>query len=165
MPSCRYIRILFTAAFVLVSFASISMVKAQNDSQMSAQMQIVKAVNIVFAALRADDRQELDSVVTPGFYIFDGGLRFNADSLMTFMKAQHAAGKRYEWNVTDPDVHVSGNTAWIAYINKGSIGDAAGSANQEWLESAFLEKQAGIWKIAFAHSTRVPITSQLNESK
>jgi ketosteroid isomerase-like protein len=132
---------------------------------MSEQKQIVSTVNTVFAALRADDRGELDSVVAPDFYLFDGGVRLNADSLMTLMKAQFAAGKRYEWNVTDPDVHVSGNTAWIAYINKGTIGDAAGSAPQQWLESAFLEKQAGIWKIVFMQSTRVPTASRQNGSK
>jgi ketosteroid isomerase-like protein len=75
---------------------------------------------------------------------------------MALIKAQHAAGKRYEWNVTEPDVHVSGNTAWIAYVNKGSITDASGTTSQKWLESAFLQKQAGIWKIVFMHSTRVP---------
>ena len=63
-------------------------------------------------------------------------------SWRSFIKAQHAAGKRYEWNVTEPDVHVSGDTAWIAYVNKGSITDASGTTKQNWLESAFLEKQA-----------------------
>ena len=159
MPSRRHIRFLFVAVFAFVSFALISMAKAQKDSPMSDEEQIVRAVNTVFTAVRADDSQELDSVVTPDFYIFDGGVRLNADSLMTLMKTQHAAGKRYEWNVTDPDVHVSGNTAWIAYVNKGSIGDPAGSANQQWLESAVLEKQAGIWRIVFMHSTRVPAFS------
>jgi ketosteroid isomerase-like protein len=157
MPLRRHLRFLVAATFAFVSFALISMASAQKDSAMSDQEQIVKAVNMVFAALRADDRQELDSVVTPDFYIFDGGVRFNADSLMTLIKGLHAAGKRYEWNVTDPDVHVSGNTAWIAYVNQGRISDASGSANQQWLESAFLEKQAGVWKIVFMHSTRVPM--------
>jgi hypothetical protein len=32
----------------------------------------------------------------------------SGDSIMAFIKAQHAAGKRYEWNVTEPDVHISG---------------------------------------------------------
>jgi ketosteroid isomerase-like protein len=164
MPSCRQIRYLF-AAVAFISFTLISMAKAQKDSRTSDQKQIVTTVNTLFASVRADDSQELDSVVTPDFYIFDGGVRLNADSLMTLMKAQHAAGKRYEWNVTDPDVHVSGNTAWIAYINKGSIGDAADSVNQQWLESAFLEKKAGAWKIVFMHSTRVPMASELNGSK
>ena|ERR1700733_9761874 len=93
-------------------------------------------------------------VIASDFYIFDVGARFNGDTIMGFIKAQHAAGKRYEWNVTEPDVHISGNTAWIAYVNKGSITDASGTARQNWLESAFLEKQAGAWKIVFMHSTR-----------
>jgi hypothetical protein len=46
---------------------------------------------------------------------------------MALTKAQHAARKRYEWNVTEPDVHISSNTAWIAYVNKGSITDASGT--------------------------------------
>jgi ketosteroid isomerase-like protein len=165
MPPFRQIRFPAAAVFALVSFALVPGAGAQKDSPMPEQKQIVSAVNTVFAALRADDRGELDSVVTPDFYLFDGGVRLNADSLMTLMKAQYAAGKRYEWNVTDPDVHVSGNTAWIAYINNGTIGDAAGSAPQQWLESAFLEKQAGIWKIVFMHSTRVPVASRQNGSK
>ena len=156
MPSRRHIRFLFGAVLASFFFALMSTAKAQKDSPVSGQEQIVRAVNTVFAAIRTEDSQELNSVVTPDFYIFDGGVRLTADSLMTHMKALFAAGKRYEWSVTEPDVHVTGNTAWIAYINKGSIGDAAGSASQEWLESAFLEKQAGIWKIAFIHSTRVP---------
>jgi hypothetical protein len=84
---------------------------------------------------------------------------------MTFTKAQHAAGKRYEWNVTPPDVHISGRTAWIAYVNKGSISDASGTVNQNWLELAFLERQDGTWKIGFMHSTRVPMTTQEKRSK
>jgi ketosteroid isomerase-like protein len=93
------------------------------------------------------------------------GARFNGDSIMALIKAQHIAGKRYEWKVTEPDVHISGKTAWIAYVNKGSITDASGSRNQTWLESAFLEKQAGAWKIVFMHSTRVPVAAQENHGK
>jgi ketosteroid isomerase-like protein len=84
---------------------------------------------------------------------------------MALIKAQHVAGKRYEWKVTEPDVHISGKTAWIAYVNKGSITDASGTVNQTWLESAFLEKQAGTWKIVFMHSTRVPVTTQEKHGK
>ena len=66
---------------------------------------------------------------------------------------------------TEPEVHINGNTAWIAYVNKGSISDASGIVNQNWLESAFLEKQAGTWKIVFMHSTRVPMPAQENQRK
>jgi ketosteroid isomerase-like protein len=119
------------------------------------EQQIIDTVNTIFTAARVDDTAKFDSVIASDFYIYDGGARFNGDTIMAFIKAQHAAGKRYEWNVTEPDVHVTGDTAWIAYVNKGSITDASGTTKQNWLESAFLEKQAGNWKIVFMHSTRV----------
>ena len=129
------------------------------------EQQIIDTVSTIFTAARVDDTAKFDSVIAADFYIFDGGARFNGDTIMAFIKAQHAAGKRYEWNVTEPDVHVSGGTAWIAYVNKGSITDASGTTKQNWLESAFLEKQAGNWKIVFMHSTRVAPPPQQNRGK
>jgi hypothetical protein len=146
--------------FALIFSPNVSTVTAQQTSLTSDQKQVVDTVSTIFTAARADDVAKFDSVIAPGFYIFDVGARFNGDTIMALIKAQHAAGKRYEWNVTEPDVHINGNTAWIAYVNKGSISDASGTVNQNWLESAFLEKQAGTWKIVFMHSTRVPPPTQ-----
>src|SRR5258707_1866689 len=83
------------------------------------QTQIVDTVKTIFAAAMTDDVTILNTVIAPDFYIYDGGTRFNGDGIIALIKAQHAAGKRFEWNVTEPDVHISGNTAWIAYVNKG----------------------------------------------
>ena len=149
--------------FALIFSPNVTIARAQQKSTTSDQKQVVDAVSTIFTAARADDVAKFDSVIAPGFYIFDGGARFNGDTIMAFIKAQHAAGKRYQWNVTEPEVHINGNAAWIAYVNKGSISDASGTVNQNWLESAFLEKQAGIWKIVFMHSTRVPIATQENK--
>ena len=157
--------IALAVTFALIFSPNISTARAQQKSLTFDQKQVVDTVSTIFTAARADDVAKFDSVIASDFYIFDGGARFNGDSIMAFIKAQHAAGKHYEWNVTEPDVHISGNTAWIAYINKGSISDASGTVNQHWLESAFLEKQAGTWKIVFMHSTRVPMGTQENKSK
>jgi Domain of unknown function (DUF4440) len=129
------------------------------------EQQIVDTVSTIFTAALTDDVAKFDSVIAPGFYIFEGGARLNGDAIMDLGKAQHRAGKRYEWNVTEPDVHISGNSAWIAYVNKGSITDASGTAKQDWLESAFLEKRAGNWKIVFMHSTRVPMVLQAQRTQ
>jgi ketosteroid isomerase-like protein len=129
---------------------------SQNDQSQNEQTQIVDTVKTIFTAIRTDDAAKLNSVITPDFYIFDGGKRFNAEQVMAIFKAQHLAGKRYEWNVTEPDIHVTGNTAWIAYVNDGSISDASGTVHQQWLESGFLEKRAGTWRVVFMQSTRVP---------
>jgi ketosteroid isomerase-like protein len=141
---------------VLISFMHISAARAQREVLTSEQTQIVDTVNTIFTAIQTDGAAKLNSVISPEFYIFDGGKRFNAEQVMAIFKAQHVAGRRYEWNATEPDIHISGDTAWIAYVNDGSIGDASGTAHQQWLESAFLEKQAGTWKVLFMQSTRVP---------
>ena len=151
--------------FALIFSPNVPTARAQQMSLTSDQKQVVDTVSAIFIAARADDVAKFDSVIASDFYIFDGGARFNGDSIIALIRAQHAAGKRYEWNVTEPDVHIRGNTAWIAYVNKGSITDASGTVDQNWLESAFLEKQAGTWKIVFMHSTRVPVATQENQRK
>jgi Domain of unknown function (DUF4440) len=151
--------------FALIFSPNVFTARAQQKPLVSDQRQVVDTVNTIFTAARVDDVAKFDSVIASDFYMFDGGARFNGDTIMAFIKAQHAAGKRYEWNVTDPDVHISGSAAWVAYVNKGSITDASGTVNQNWLESAFLEKQAGTWKIVFMHSTRVPMVTQENQHK
>jgi hypothetical protein len=157
--------IALAVTLALIFSPNVTTVRAQQKSLTSDQKQVVDTVSTIFSAARADDVAKFDSVIAPGFYIFDVGARFNGDTIMASIKALHAAGKRYEWNVTEPDVHITGNTAWIAYVNKGSISDASGTLNQNWLESAFLEKQAGTWKIVFMHSTRVPVATQGNQEK
>ena len=93
------------------------------------------------------------------FTFFDNGVRLDGDSLMTLLEKMHATGARFEWHVTEPDIHINGNTAWIAYTNKGNITNASTTTDQQWVESAFLEKQSGNWKIVFMHSTRAPAPS------
>ena len=48
-----------------------------------------------------------------GGYIFDGSARFNGEDIMTFIKAQHAAGKRYEMECNRPRRYIGGNTATL----------------------------------------------------
>jgi ketosteroid isomerase-like protein len=147
---------LLASGLALMPSVFVSAARAQEKVPMDDQSQIVDRMNTMFTALETDDAAKLDSIVAPDFYMFEGGARFNGNSILAVMKAQYAAGKRYEWSVTEPDIHISGNTAWIAYVNDGSIADASGRVNHQWLESAILEKQAGVWKILFIHSTRVP---------
>jgi hypothetical protein len=141
--------------FLAVALPVTACLSANAQSTEAAdQAKVVETVRAIFAAATTDDLAKFNSVVSPGFYMFDGGARFEGDAIMRLIKADHAAGKIYEWNVTDPDVHIQGDSAWIAYTNKGSVTDASGTQHLEWLESAFLRKEAGAWKIVFFHSTR-----------
>lgn len=152
------IRITAWVVLLLLSASAVN-AAAQPTSLSPSQTQVVDTVKAIFAAAEADDLAKFHGVTAPTFYIFDNGARFDGDAIMTLIKRQHAAGKTYEWNVTDPDVHINGKNAWVAYVNRGSVGDASGKKDMQWLESAVLQKQGGKWKIVFMQSTRVPATT------
>lgn len=149
----RSVRIAAAVLLPMIAIAGIH-AAAQPTSLSPEQTQVVDTVKAIFLAAETDDLARFHAVTAPTFYIFDGGERFDGDEIMTLIKQQHAAGKVYEWNVTDPDVHIHGDNAWVAYVNRGSIADATGKKDMQWLESAVLQKQAGKWKIEFMHSTR-----------
>jgi len=119
---------------------------------------VANALREMYAALSLDDEARLTAVFAPGFYAFDLGKRFDAMELAALIKAAHAAGKTYVWTVNEPDVHVVCDRAWIAYVNRGSVSDAAGAQPRTWVESAVLRHDGGRWRIEFFHSTRAPAT-------
>jgi Domain of unknown function (DUF4440) len=149
-------RSIAAAVLVFMFFVAVGSSRGQQRALSADQAQVVDAVKAIFSAAANDDLAKFHAVVAPGFYIYDAGARFDGDAIMTLIKQEHAKGRQFEWNVTEPDVHVIGDTAWIAYVNKGAITDASGTLPQQWLESAFLEQRAGVWKIVFMRSTRVP---------
>ena len=157
MRRCTRTTLAITIFALIIFFVKGDSGIAQQPSS-SEQQKVEDAISTFFAAAHDDDLAKFNSVVAPGFYIFDNGARFNGDSVMTLIKNLHAAGKHYEWHVTEPDIHIEGNIAWIAYVNKGSITIGSVTSDQQWLESAFLQQQSGNWKILFIHSTRVPST-------
>jgi ketosteroid isomerase-like protein len=120
------------------------------------EVQVTEAIRSLFAAATADNLDDLHAVTTSDFYAFDAGGRFTRDGLMDLIKAAHAEGKVYTWTVNEPEVHISGNIAWVTYVNRGSIIDVSGTKDMTWLESAVLQKERGVWRIRFLHSTRVP---------
>jgi len=124
----------------------------------NAQSEVVGIIKQMFVAARADDLPALNALTTPDFYAYDGGRRFTADTLMELIKKLHAAGKHYEWNVTNPEAHIACNVARVTYVNQGFIEDTAGHQDMMWLESAVLEYGKGQWRVRFFHSTRVPGT-------
>jgi hypothetical protein len=131
------------------------------DTKPTDQAQVTETLRTMYAALTTDDLAKFHSVAASDFYAFDGGKRFNGDALIDLIKTAHATGKVYVWTVAEPEVQVICNTAWITYTNRGSMQDmskkedAPPKRDLTWLESAVLERQAGVWRIRFFHSTPV----------
>lgn len=122
----------------------------------SEEARVIEVMRTFYVAATNDDLEKFHTVVTRDFYSYDGGARFTGDELMALIKAAHASGKVFVWNVTKPEVRMHGDVAWITYVNEGSVKDASGTKNVTWLESAFLRKEKDGWRIEFFHSTRVP---------
>lgn len=118
--------------------------------------EIATTVSTMLDALAADDFAKFHAVAADDFYAFDNGKRFVGDELIALIKKLHAAGNVYEWHVTEPKVRRANDVAWITYVNKGSVTDAAGRKDVTWLESSVLQKEHGRWRIRFFHSTRAP---------
>lgn len=118
---------------------------------------VAETMRMVFAAGMKNDVAGFDALIAPGFYMYDGGKRFDGDEIMTKMiVARQKQGYKYVWTVTDPVVEVDCNTAWIAYVNKGSLTNPDGAKTDlTWLESGVLEKRNGHWLLRFFHSTPV----------
>lgn len=115
---------------------------------------VAETMRSMYTALRTDDATLFAQVTTPDFYAYDVGKQFTGEQLLALIKSAHAAGRVFVWQVTEPRVHIEGNTAWLTYLNRGSVGDASGSKPVTWLESAVLHRMDGIWRIHFLHATR-----------
>jgi hypothetical protein len=117
---------------------------------------VVQTIRTMFDAATTDDLKKFESVAAPDFYMYDNGQRFEGDAIMKLIIAQHAKGAKYVWTVTQPDVHIYCDEAWIAYVNVGSVQPAPDAAvtPMKWLESAVLRREGNEWKVVFFHSTR-----------
>ncbi|MGB8538010.1 MAG: nuclear transport factor 2 family protein [Acidobacteriaceae bacterium] len=145
------------AAACLAAMLGSVVARAQNCGARPGDDQaVVQTIRAMFDAATADDLKKFNSVVSPGFYMYDNGQRFEGDAIMKLIIAQHAKGAKYVWTVTQPDVHADCDEAWIAYVNDGSaqLGPGAPATPMKWLESAILRREGGEWKVVFFHSTR-----------
>lgn len=113
----------------------------------------VGAVQSMYSALGAGDIATARSWLAPGFYSFNGGSRFDTDSMLGLVTNDRRAGTSYAWRVTEPQVNFACDVAWITYVNQGSVTQAGRSYPMTWLESAILRYVNGRWTILFMHST------------
>jgi hypothetical protein len=151
-----------SAVVCTLAFAQLTTAASRDSacaSDVTAERDVVSAVEQMYVALRTDDSSGFQKIATADFYAYDNGVRFNGLSLLELVKKAHATGTRFEWSVTEPEVHVACNLAWVTYVNQGSIENAAGRQKMSWLESAVLEYGERQWRIRFFHSTRAAASS------
>lgn len=165
----RRIRVFTQLLLLLPMLLSMSVgVRAQGEKpHMNDSIESTAVTDTIRAVLNAATNNDMDkfrSLIRPGFYAFDNGRRYDGDTLMQTVISAHAKGIKIVWNLTEPDVHIYGDRAWIAYRNVGSIQLTAADAPtpMTWLESAYLERHDASWKVLFLQSSREAASSPLD---
>ena len=128
-------------------------VHAQNAQANDSQ--VVNTVSAFLSSFGQASPDALHKLACPAFYAFDAGQRFSGDDLFALVKKFQAAGTSFTWSVTGAEVHNDGHSAWITYINQGTMKNASGTKSMQWLESAQLEQTGNGWCVRFLHSTPV----------
>ena len=135
---------------ILILFATVFAAQAQTSDQKDVQ----QALTAIFDGLSAANMQAIQAHTTPDFTILENGLVWNMDTL-TVKVAQLKALAIYRRDNQLDFIHteVYGNAAWVAYHNTANVEMNDKKITRQWLESAFLIKQGGIWKVQLLHST------------
>jgi hypothetical protein len=120
----------------------------------NAQQAVVHTIQQLMDALRTQNEADYRKILVPDFSAYDGGKQVETKSFWDLVTQAQASGIKFEWSVTEPHVQVDCNTAWIRYINQGSVEDASGKKSVTWLESGVLQYRQGQWAIVFLHSSR-----------
>jgi ketosteroid isomerase-like protein len=116
---------------------------------------VLRAVQALFEAFAARDMNAARALLAPDFHAFEHGVRFDADALVELIAKAQAGGTVFEWAITQPDIGIAGDMAWIAYANEGSVTRDGKRQPVTWMESAVLRREGERWSIRFLHSTRV----------
>jgi len=138
---------------LLVSSLQISAQTAPVQNFTTEELEVNTAVIKFFDALSALDADKLKLQVTKDFMLLEEGEVWNTDSLSTYFEPMK------KLNITRLNTFkfiktvITNQTAWTAYFNRADMKRAEQKMAKEWLESAVLTKEGGIWKIKLLHST------------
>src|SRR5579871_2196098 len=145
--------VLLAGAAVVSQGCGGGLVRAGNQCEPSPKdaVEVAGAVRAFYDALQTDDLQRVQSLTTPDFLAYDGGVQWTAGSMAKYLTEAHSRGTRFDWNLVDFKSHVSCDSAWTVYRNTGGIAEGGHYTALRWLESAALARVDGRWRVAFLH--------------
>jgi len=93
---------------------------------------------------------------TPDFLILEDGHLYNLDSISKDIARtrRFAAYKRVN-HIYFATTRINGNAAWLAFTDIADVTKNGKTTTESFLESAFLIKLKGAWKVYMIHSTTI----------
>lgn len=106
------------------------------------------AVRAFSDALVHADEAALAAKTTPGYRLIEDGVFYDLPSTIASLRDAAAAGGVVTRNPDDFHVSIRGDVAWIDYRVTGTFTVKTERADFIRLETAVLERQDGVWRIA-----------------
>lgn len=116
-----------------------------------------QTIQNMFDALSTGHYDKYKEFVSTDFYLFDMGEKLTGEQFAILIEKTSSNIQR-RWEIRDVKVNISGNLAWVTYLNHGTVkrqGKTPEIVEVEWLESAVLELRKSRWVLLFLHSTKV----------
>ena len=111
-----------------------------------------KILTDYFDGIKTQDLEKLNSLTTSDFVLFEDGVIWTNDSLVT-MKEKFSSFKG-DWKFDKIRVNIDESSGDIVYFNHADfVFNDTIKMKIDWLESATFRKVDGKWKMNFLHST------------
>lgn len=133
----RTIPLLVSAALVFGACAADAPVPDTAADAAAAE----QALGGFFAALEEWSPAVLRSSVTNDFELVEDTAIFTIDEFVQFVQAHEEQGARMTFQLSDHNTEVSGDVAWIRYVNRAAMTMQGQETRFHWLESAVLTRQ------------------------
>lgn len=92
---------------------------------------------------------------TPNCLILEDGHLYNLDSIAKHMfRAKRLASARVN-HIYFATTRIDGSSAWLAFTDITDITENGKTTTENYLESAYLTKVNGVWKVHMIHSTTI----------
>jgi hypothetical protein len=149
MKKLIFIMTLLVSAFNLPAQTPVS------SNFTAEELKVNATVVKFFDALTELDLVKLKLQVTKDFMLLEEGEIWNTDSLSNYFEPMKKLNITRVNKFSFVKTTVTDQTAWTAYFNRADMKRGEKKMSKDWLESAVLVKEDGIWKISLLHSTTI----------
>jgi len=122
---------------------------AQSPKKQEVQQVIIR----FFDALSVGNIPQIKAEVSDDFILLENGEVWTMDTLASKISRPKPEGYLRLNSFDFLETKIDKNRAWVYYKNKAEITSKTRNTTIKWLESAFLIKEKGRWRMELMHST------------
>ncbi len=140
---------------ILAALCVVATLSCQGQQNQQDELpDVERVVYDLFESIASFNYPSIRDHCTDDFILFEDGQTMNVQEFIDSVKGFDGKGS-IDYSLEEVKTNIDGSFAWMTLRNKAVMIMNGQTASLEWIESAVLRKEEGLWKIAFYHSTRV----------